>query len=893
MHLKRSEKNEERDVMIAKIYKCFIASPRDTQAEREACEVAFTEINSTLGDQLGFRIESVRWENHASPGFGKDGQDVLNRQLSPGEHDFFIGIMWCRFGTPTPRAESGTEEEFNQAYDSWKKCNNKRLQIYFNTAAPKNLNDIDTQQLDKVRGFKQKVSGCGGFYVEYDNLETFKTKFRASIEKELLAMSKTVVSAKSPAHISNLEDILNERLNQSLSMFSHQQVEWIDRILCKNGHITSSFDIPKEQVVHADKIIADKDSCVIKAPPQFGLTCLAHYMIREAWLKTSQVWAYIDFESVSSKDVSATVAHEGKVFGLDRVDCILLDSWSSEKNGAQKILEVLHNGYPSTRLVVMQTANEELNALTAVRIRIERNFTVYNLLALPRGGVRKAVKTYGAKIVDDENTILNKLILDFEALNIHRTPMNCWTLLKAAESRTERDIINRTQMLEKVLFVLFNLNMVSSYGSLPDAKDCEHVLGFFCEGLVRKSQLVFTKDKFIVEIKTYCSDKLVDINVDMLYNVLIDNRILVLVSQGEVRFRASFWVYYFAAKRMHNNEAFRSYILSERRYAQYSEVIEFYTGIDRNRDDILRIMCDELRQTRSVVDEKLGFAGVLNPLKLLRWTPNEADVENMKKRLSDEVLSSNIPEALKDQHVDKSYNQLKPYNQNIKDFLQESSFLQYRHQLDAASKALRNSDYADVEVRKELLKEIVGGWTEIAKVLFVLAPVLTTRREAAFDGFGFYLSDDFRSDAEGSKQLFINILNSTPFNVVSYVKDHLASDRVGSLFYDFLKSGPNALARHLVILFLVNVRPRDWSNVVEKYIGEQDKNSFYLVDLFNQFRSVYKFEYLNYEDDKRICYLMKKCLAKHRLAINNPVGKIVDKISDASLPKKEYVDVDE
>jgi hypothetical protein len=507
-------------------------------------------------------------------------------------------------------------------------------------------------------------------------------------------------------------------------------------------------------------------------------------------------------------------------------------------------------------------------------------------LALPRGDVRKAVKSYVARTVDDENTILTKLLLDFDALNIHRTPMNCWTLLKVAESRTERDIINRTQMLEKVLFVLFNLDKVSSYGALPDAKDCEHVLGFFCEGLVRSSQLVFSKEQFIVDIKKYCADKLVDIDVDTLFGILRDNRILVSVTQSDVRFRASFWVYYFAAKRMHNNEAFRKYILSERRYAQYSEVIEFYTGIDRNRDDILRILYDELRQARSIVDEKLGFSGVLNPVKLLRWEPKEVDIDNMKKKLSDEVLSSNIPEALKDQHADKTYNQLKPYNQNIKTFLQESSFLLYTHQLDAASKALRNSDYADVEVRKELLKEIVGGWTEIAKVLFVLAPVLTNRREAAFDGFNFCLSDDFRNDAEGSKQLFINILSCTPYNVVSYVKDHLASDRVGPLCYDYLKSGPNALACHLVILFLVNVRPKDWGCVVEKYIIDLDKNSFYLVDVFNLLRHVYMYDYIDYEADKQMCYLMKKCLAKHLLAIDNPVGKMVGKISDAHLPKR-------
>jgi hypothetical protein len=798
--------------------------------------------------------------------------------------------MWCRFGTSTPRADSGTEEEFNLAFAEWEKTNKQRILMFFNTASPNSLNEIDPLQLKKVQDFKQKVSNCGGLYLEYDNIGTFRTKVRDSVEKGLLELSKQAITS---THNSDVQTILDTRLNQSLSMFSNQPVEWINRILCNNGQIKSSFDMPKEQVVAVDNIIAENDCCIIKAPPQFGLTCLSHYMIKEAWSKRGQAWSYIDFDNVSPKDVGARVELERKMFGLDHVDCILVDAWSCNKNGAQKIIELLRTGYPNSRLVIMQTTNDALAALSPDKIRINCAVKTYNLLALPRCEVRKAVRTYVERIIDDENTILNKLLLDFDALNIHRTPMNCWTLLKVAESHTERQIVNRTQMLEKVLFVLFNLNKVSTYGALPDAKDCEHVLGYFCEELIRGGQLVFSKDIFLDKIKTYCKDKLVDINVNVLYDILFDNRILVSVTQSEVRFRASFWVYYFAAKRMHNSEEFKKFIISEGRYAQYSEIIEFYTGIDRNRDDILRILTCDLNRTKLIVDEKLGFDGVLNPLKSLRWEPKEDNIDTMTKRLSDEVLNSNIPDALKDQHMDKSYNQLRPYNQDIRVFLQESSLSLYRCQLDAAAKALRNSDYADVEVRKLLLKEIVGGWTELSKVLFVLAPVLAYQGQASFDGYNFILADDFRKNASNSKKLIISILQANPFNVVNYVKDYLASDRIGPLVYDYLGSSPNALARHLVMLFLLNVRPKDWASAVEKYIIDLDKNSFYLLDVFDQMKSLYRLDYLNFEDDKQMCYLMKKCLAKHHLAIVNPVGKVVDKIPDNRLPKREYVDTAE
>lgn len=37
------------------------------------------------------------------------------------EYALFVGIMWNRIGTPTPRAESGTVEEFERAIKSCQK----------------------------------------------------------------------------------------------------------------------------------------------------------------------------------------------------------------------------------------------------------------------------------------------------------------------------------------------------------------------------------------------------------------------------------------------------------------------------------------------------------------------------------------------------------------------------------------------------------------------------------------------------------------------------------------------------------------------------------------------------------------------------------------------------
>src|SRR5882757_6446254 len=88
----------------------FVASPSDVANERAKLESIISEINVTWSRQLGIRLDLIRWETHANPGIDVDAQAVINKQI-PDDYDIFIGILWCRYGTPTQRAESGTIEE--------------------------------------------------------------------------------------------------------------------------------------------------------------------------------------------------------------------------------------------------------------------------------------------------------------------------------------------------------------------------------------------------------------------------------------------------------------------------------------------------------------------------------------------------------------------------------------------------------------------------------------------------------------------------------------------------------------------------------------------------------------------------------------------------------------
>lgn len=160
----------------------FVASPSDVTEERELLEEVVKELNLQWSRVKGVRLELVRWETHSYPGVSSDPQAVINEQIGD-DYDIFLGILWKRFGTATPRADSGTEEEFNRAYERHKKDPKKlRIMVYFKTGDV-DLSEIDVEQLGRVRRFKSRLGQKGTLFWEFSSCEDFSTLVRMHLSR--------------------------------------------------------------------------------------------------------------------------------------------------------------------------------------------------------------------------------------------------------------------------------------------------------------------------------------------------------------------------------------------------------------------------------------------------------------------------------------------------------------------------------------------------------------------------------------------------------------------------------------------------------------------------------------------------------------------------------------
>ncbi|MEA3189599.1 MAG: hypothetical protein QOD77_181 [Thermoplasmata archaeon] len=126
----------------------FIGSPNDVPEERKQFTRVIEEVNGLKAHPIGLHLEGIGWED-TLPGHGTRAQDLINKDVR--ECDLCVLVFWKRWGTPTDKFSSGTEEEFHVAKEA-----GKHILVYFRSVPDDQLADAGPQ-LQKVLVFKARL----------------------------------------------------------------------------------------------------------------------------------------------------------------------------------------------------------------------------------------------------------------------------------------------------------------------------------------------------------------------------------------------------------------------------------------------------------------------------------------------------------------------------------------------------------------------------------------------------------------------------------------------------------------------------------------------------------------------------------------------------------------
>jgi tetratricopeptide (TPR) repeat protein len=138
---------------ILKTLRFFISSPGDVFEERA---IAHRVIERMQGEYIGkVVLEPVMWEHEPLVATSTFQHQIVK----PSDTDVVIAILWSRLGTPLPsqfvradgtRFGSGTEYEFEEAIEGFRKNGKPDLLVYRKTAPPSVRLDDEKELLERL-----------------------------------------------------------------------------------------------------------------------------------------------------------------------------------------------------------------------------------------------------------------------------------------------------------------------------------------------------------------------------------------------------------------------------------------------------------------------------------------------------------------------------------------------------------------------------------------------------------------------------------------------------------------------------------------------------------------------------------------------------------------------
>lgn len=184
-------------------YSLVISCPSDVLEYLGCIYDAIESFNHGFGTRNDIIIEARHWtkDTYSNMQKGQPAQEEINRQLLT-DTDMLIGIFWTRFGSPTDKYGSGTEEEINIMLD-----NGKPVILYF-LNKPVAPIDIDVEQLRKINAFKDKHKSDGLFRI-LNNEAELALKLRDELELRFT-------------------DILKKTSTPRLEMPERKSILWVD-----------------------------------------------------------------------------------------------------------------------------------------------------------------------------------------------------------------------------------------------------------------------------------------------------------------------------------------------------------------------------------------------------------------------------------------------------------------------------------------------------------------------------------------------------------------------------------------------------------------------------------------------------------------------------------------
>lgn len=212
-----------------------IASPNDVIAARDAAAEVIKEV---AGEEPAVDcVEIFRWEKNVAPGFSLEPVQLglIDPRARIADSDIVVVLLSRKLGTPiAPGKPTGTQHEFQVAYESWRTTGRPQIMVYFEDTPFYPSNMQESEQFAALMAFRFSFPS-EGLYGTYRGIDDLRTKLaehlRTAVGEATERVKKPFSVEDLDARVENLDPHNWERLQVkgARSLFTSFRVDDADR----------------------------------------------------------------------------------------------------------------------------------------------------------------------------------------------------------------------------------------------------------------------------------------------------------------------------------------------------------------------------------------------------------------------------------------------------------------------------------------------------------------------------------------------------------------------------------------------------------------------------------------------------------------------------------------
>ena len=367
-----------------------------------------------------------------------------------------------------------------------------------------------------------------------------------------------------------------------------------------------------DDIITLEGICRGKQNVLLLGKKEIGKTTVLHYITKYCFanfnaLTTVPVILNTQYIDYSGKNVITRAIQKyiyeycdgTSSFSMEDIEkllnaglcTIMFDDFESVNDRQLVKINQFINDYPKNRFIFSKKENITAKYLSDEDITPSCECETAHICALTKGQIR-AIATQNFSS-GDCSVLVDKIMLCFKKTTLPKTPFVLSLMLSICDT-ADFTPINEAVIMEQFMESLLEKASPSeAYSTTYDFRIKEDFLISLVTHMDKNNRFYLSINEFEELLSSYHEDKGFSVK-ETEFDTLFFQKGVLIKKEQLVTFRYNCMIEYYLAKKAAQSPEFLMHMMADRNYLNYSNELMYYTGLNRQNIDVVKVLQKEL-----------------------------------------------------------------------------------------------------------------------------------------------------------------------------------------------------------------------------------------------------------------------------------------------------------